>query len=152
MFLIYSSASCIRREHTSAYVSIRLVSIRQHTSAYVSIYLHTSAYFNIRQHTSTYTCIRRSLNSTLQLLGPLVRLRQLFVLFALAFGVDFLLDARVSICTSLASSLTASSASTESVPSRPPAAPGAPRVAAPPASATAPRQNFPARRHKILSY
>jgi hypothetical protein len=40
------------------------------------------------------------LSVTLQLLGPLVRLRQLFVLLALAGGVDFLRDARVSICTS----------------------------------------------------
>jgi hypothetical protein len=47
------------RQHTSAYVSTRqhtsaYVSTRQHTSAYVSIRQHTSAYASIRQHTSAY--------------------------------------------------------------------------------------------------
>jgi hypothetical protein len=38
-----------RRQHASAYVSIR-----QHTSEYVSIRQHTSAYVSIHQHTSAY--------------------------------------------------------------------------------------------------
>jgi hypothetical protein len=37
----------------------RLVSIRQHMSAYVSIHQHTSAYVSIRQHTSAYVSVSR---------------------------------------------------------------------------------------------
>jgi hypothetical protein len=39
--------TCRIRQHTSAYVSIRDVSIRQHASAYVSKRQHTSAYVSI---------------------------------------------------------------------------------------------------------
>jgi hypothetical protein len=41
--------TCIR-QHTSAYVSIRQHSIRQHTLSINSVHLHTSAYVSIRQH------------------------------------------------------------------------------------------------------
>ena len=74
-------ASVSIRQHTAAYVSIRLrcirmlpraiqedappsllvpacVSIRLHTSAYVSMRQHTSVYVSIRQHTSEYVSIR----------------------------------------------------------------------------------------------
>jgi hypothetical protein len=52
------------RQHTSAYVSIRqrtpaYASVRQHTSAYASIRQRTSAYASIRQHTSAYVNIRQ---------------------------------------------------------------------------------------------
>jgi hypothetical protein len=62
--LLHTSAYVSRRQHMSAYVSIRLQTsadsvhkgierqlfcIRQHTSAYVSIRQHTSAHVSIRQ-------------------------------------------------------------------------------------------------------
>jgi hypothetical protein len=55
-------SSAYARQHTSAYVSIRLytyVSISQHMSAYGSIRQHTAAYVSIRQHTSVYVSIRQ---------------------------------------------------------------------------------------------
>ncbi len=57
----HTSAYVSIRQHTPAYASIAYanlmrpcppVSKRQHTSAYVSIRQHTSAYVSIRQHTS----------------------------------------------------------------------------------------------------
>jgi hypothetical protein len=78
--LLHTSAYVSICQHTSAYVSIRaiilsgptagttpasrkLVSIRQHTTAYVSIRQHTSAYVSIRQHTcrgGARTCIQEA--------------------------------------------------------------------------------------------
>ena len=48
------------RQHTAAYGSIR----RQHTSAYVSIRQHTSAYVSRRQHADEDSHVREALQSS----------------------------------------------------------------------------------------
>ena len=93
----HQSAYVSIRPHTSAYASVRHLSISRawgasvtksgwsssanscsipcHTSAYVGIRQHTSAYVSIRQHTSAYVSIREHTSVHLAVARDIERLK-----------------------------------------------------------------------------